>query len=72
METNKNGKFDFETKMPESYKWIAMIDRLSSGDITKHDLVYQRNWREVLYLLSYWAERDKIERIKNMTNKHGG
>lgn len=41
-----------------------MIDRLSGGDITKHDLVYNRNWRECLYLMSYWAERDKVERIK--------
>lgn len=44
-----------------------MIDRLAGGDITKHDLVYERNWREILYLLSYWAERDKVERIKNMS-----
>lgn len=52
--------------MPDSYKWIAMVDRLANGDITKHDLIYERNWRECLYLLSYYAERDKIDRIKNL------
>lgn len=59
---------DLGTKMPDSYKWIAMIDRLSGGDITKHDLIYDRNWRECLYLMSYWAERDKIDRMKAMAS----
>lgn len=57
--------------MSDSWKWIAMVDRLSNGDITKHDEIYQRNWREVLYLLSYWAEKDKLERMKNMNRKNG-
>lgn len=58
---------DFSTKMPEEYKWIAMIDRLTDGDITKHDMVYDQNWRSTLYLLSYWAVRDKVNSIKNKT-----
>jgi hypothetical protein len=37
-----------------------MIDRLSNGDITKHDEVYKRNYIECLNLLSYWYERDKF------------
>jgi hypothetical protein len=36
-----------------------MVDRLSNGDITKHDLVYERNYIECLNLISYWTERDK-------------
>jgi hypothetical protein len=37
-----------------------MIDRLSGSDITKHDLVYERNWIECLNLISYWQERDFV------------
>lgn len=44
-----------------------MIDRLTDGDITKHDMVYDQNWRSTLYLLSYWAVRDKVNSIKNKT-----
>jgi hypothetical protein len=36
-----------------------MVDRLSIGDITKHDDVYDRNYIECLNLLSYWTERDR-------------
>jgi hypothetical protein len=42
------------------WKWVAMIDRLSGSDITKHDLVYDRNWIECLNLISYWHERDFV------------
>ena len=38
-----------------------MIDRLSSGDITKHDAVYERNYIESLNLLSFWHARDKYQ-----------
>lgn len=38
-----------------------MIDRLSMGDITKHDLVYDRNYIESLNLLSFWHQRDKYQ-----------
>lgn len=40
------------------FTWVAMIDRLSGGDITKHDMIYERNYIECLNLLSYWRERD--------------
>lgn len=40
------------------WSWLSMIDRLSNGDITKHDLIYERNYIECLNLLSYWHERD--------------
>jgi hypothetical protein len=49
--------------------WIAMVDRLSNGDITKHDLVYERNYIECLNILSYWHERDKyMEQMNNTKN----
>lgn len=41
------------------WSWLSMVDRLSNGDITKHDLVYERNYIECLNLLSYWHEKDK-------------
>lgn len=57
---------DFSMKVPTEYKWIAMIDRLSNGDITKHDTIYEMNWRSTLYLLSYWAVRDRVTHANNM------
>ena len=49
--------------------WVAMVDRLSNGDITKHDLVYERNYIECLNILSYWHERDKyMEQMNNAKN----
>ena len=52
------------------YRWIAYIDRLSGGDITKHDEVYERTYIECLNLLSYWLIRDKqIEQMNKINNK---
>ena len=34
------------------YRWVAFIDRLADGDITKHDEIYIRNYIETLNLLS--------------------
>lgn len=45
--------------MDNKWSWLSMIDRLSNGDITKHDLVYERNYIECLNLLSYWKEKDQ-------------
>lgn len=47
-------------ELDPKWKWMAMIDRLSNGDITKHDEVYDRNYIECLNLISYWTERDRI------------
>lgn len=41
------------------WTWLAMVDRLANGDITKHDAIYARNYIECLNLLSYWHERDE-------------
>jgi hypothetical protein len=53
----------------EKWGWYSMIDRLSNGDITKHDLVYERNYIECLNLLSFYHERDKyMEQLNNAKN----
>lgn len=56
--------------------WLAMVDRLSNSDITKHDEIYKRNYIECLNLLSYWHEKDKYfeqqNEIKNRQYKRHG
>lgn len=54
-------------EIPKEYTWISMIDRLSNGDITKHDEVYDRNYIECLNLLSFWKVRDTLveQKMKN-------
>lgn len=47
------------------WNWLSMIDRLSNGDITKHDLIYERNYIECLNLLSYWHEKDAYNEKMN-------
>jgi hypothetical protein len=55
--------------MDNRWSWISMVDKLSNGDITKHDLVYERNYIECLNLLSFYHERDKyMEQLNNAKN----
>ena len=55
--------------MDNRWSWISMVDKLSNGDITKHDLVYERNYIECLNLLSFYHERDKyMEQMNNAKN----
>lgn len=66
------GSVSIDTK----WGWLSMVDRLSGGDITKHDLVYERNYIECLNLLSYWHEKDQyIEEVnkqrQNNLQRHG-
>jgi hypothetical protein len=49
------------------YRWISFMDRLSNGDITKHDEIYERNYIETLNLLSWWKTRDEAERLAYKT-----
>jgi hypothetical protein len=49
------------------YRWVSFIDRLSNGDITKHDEIYSRNYIETLNLLSWWKTRDEAERLAYKT-----
>ena len=55
--------------MDGRWGWISMMDRLSNGDITKHDAIYERNYIECLNILSYWHEKDKyMEQMNNIKN----
>jgi hypothetical protein len=55
--------------MDNRWGWISMMDRLSNGDITKHDDIYDRNYIECLNMLSYWHEKDKyMEQMNNIKN----
>jgi hypothetical protein len=36
-----------------------MLDKLTGGDITKLDSVYERNYIEALTFMSWWHVRDK-------------
>lgn len=50
--------------MPEEYNWIAMLNRLSNDDITKHKEIYEINYIECLTQMMYWHQRDKyIDKI---------
>lgn len=55
--------------MDGRWGWVSMMDRLSNGDITKHDAIYERNYIECLNILSYWHEKDKyMEQMNNIKN----
>jgi hypothetical protein len=55
--------------MDNRWGWISMMDRLSNGDITKHDDIYDRNYIECLNILSYWHEKDAyMEQMNNIKN----
>lgn len=46
-------------QIPEEMNWIALMDRLSNGDITKHKDIYNINYIECLSLLAYWHHKDR-------------
>jgi hypothetical protein len=55
--------------MDGRWGWVSMMDRLSNGDITKHDAIYERNYIECLNILSYWHEKDAyMEQMNNIKN----
>ena len=55
--------------MDSRWGWLSMIDRLSNGDITKHDEIYEKNYIECLNMLSYWHEKDQyMEQMNNAKN----
>lgn len=64
---------DFEQKMPDDLNYVAMIDRLADGDITKHEQIYNTNYIECLNLLSLWHYRDEyqkqVDRRQQLKNK---
>jgi hypothetical protein len=58
-----------QVSLDDRWGWMSMVDRLSGGDITKHDLVYDRNYIECLNLLSYWKEKDEYVEEMNKQRK---
>lgn len=56
-------------QIPDTFNMIALVDRLSNGDITKHDAVYERNVVECYNLLAYWKHRDKQVEYMNRMRK---
>ena len=58
-----------QANIDNRWGWVSMIDRLSNGDIPKHDDIYDRKYIECLNLLSYWHEKDKyMEQLNNAKN----
>jgi len=58
-----------QVSIDDRWSWISMIDRLSDGDITKHEAIYEKNYIECLNLLSYWHEKDAyMEKMNNIKN----
>lgn len=51
------------------YRWIAFLDRLTNGDITKQDAVLEQNYLSTLNLLSYWKIRDQAIELQNKMNR---
>lgn len=51
-----------------------MIDKLSAGDITKHQAIYDMTYIECLNLLSYYNERDRfyeqLNKQQSLKNKN--
>jgi hypothetical protein len=60
-----------QVQMDSKWGWVSMVDRLSNGDITKHEQIYELNYIECLNVLAYWKEKDdymnEMNNIKNNT-----
>jgi len=57
-------------EMPEHLNWIAMVDRLANGDITKYEAIYNLSYAECLTTMAYWHHRDKYNNnINKKMNK---
>ena len=51
-------------KEREPNKWISIIDKLSGGDITKHEEIYKTNYIHSLNMLSYWRQTKENDNTK--------
>lgn len=47
-------------KVADQYKWIAMMDQLTGGDMTKDDEIYKKSNNDVFNRLAFWAQRDRV------------
>lgn len=52
------------------YRWVSFLDRLTNGDITRTDLVLDRNYLETLNLLSMYKIKDQQAALQAKLNKH--
>lgn len=73
--TNKMESEDVGSiSMPSKWAFISMVDRLSNGDITKHNEIYEQNFIYCLNILGFWHDRDaymdQINKRLEMKNKH--
>lgn len=59
--------------MDPNWSYVAMIDRLSQGDITREEQVFEINYVYCLTKLLYWNDRDdyvsKMNKINQTKNK---
>lgn len=56
-------------EMPEHFNWIAYIDKLAGGDVTKHKEIYKMNYLECLNILAFWDTRDRYTESMNRANE---
>ena len=50
--------------MDPRWGYIGMVDRLSNGDITKHNDIYKLSYTQCLTQLLWWKDRDEyIEKL---------
>jgi len=63
---------DLETSFQKTFGWFVVVNRLSSNDITKHEVIYKMNVVEILnhltYLISYDREQERLH--KQATKKY--
>jgi hypothetical protein len=51
--------------MSEDFNWIAMIDTLAGGDITKYETIYDIEYETCMFKMLYDHHRDKYHREIN-------
>lgn len=53
--------------MNPEWGWMAMIDRLSNGDITKHNEIFKVKYVYAMMNLLYWKDKDEyIEKMNKV------
>lgn len=61
---------DMEGSFQKTYGWFIVVNKLTDNDITKHEVVYQKNVMEVLNQLSYLInyDQEQLRLQKKMNN----
>ena len=55
----ENEKDNMENSFEQAFGWFAVINRLSSDDLTKHDQILETTVMESFNQLLYILEKDK-------------